>query len=407
MRPTLNLPACAVVALLCTLGCQPDAGGTAADAAAAEPPVAALRTTDGAIALGNLDAQVRGLERLAQGGPQAAAAQRQLVDLLGARAQYRAGVADRSRALALADALVAGAPDDPQALLARAAARGGLHGFRAALADAERAAALGAPAEVVEAARAGLLQSLGRYDEALAIRRAHAERAPDTATLGALATLLAERGEHAAAVDAFARARAAYGDVSPFPLAWLQFEEGLMWMRAGDLARAHAHFTEAHTHLPGYVAARCHLAEVEAALGRPQVAVALLEPLAAAGEDPDPAAQLARILAEQGDAAGAARWRARAAARYDELLARYPDAFADHGTEFYLAAGDDPARALALARHNAGIRRSAGALDLLLTAAAAAADDASDACAVARDAASAGDAPALQAVRSRAAALCG
>jgi len=114
---------------------------------------------------------------------------------------------------------------------------------------------------------------------------------------------------------------------------------------------------------------------------------------------------LARILAEHGDAARAATWRARAAARYELLLARYPDAFADHGTEFFLAAGADPARALTLARHNLGVRQSAGAYALLLDAAEAAGDSAA-ACGVADDAAGA-TAPSMQSVRSRAAALCG
>jgi hypothetical protein len=35
-------------------------------------------------------------------------------------------------------------------------------------------------------------------------------------------------------------------------------------------------------------------------------------------------------------------WRARAEARYDELLAHHPEAFADHACEFWLEAGADP-----------------------------------------------------------------
>ena len=41
-------------------------------------------------------------------------------------------------------------------------------------------------------------------------------------------------------------------------------------------------------------------------------------------DDPDYAAQLARILDEDGNAAEADRWRARAEKRYDELVSAIP-----------------------------------------------------------------------------------
>ena len=400
--------------LLSLLGLAAALGLTVATGAAPGPstgaapaPVAAFalpfRTTDGAIALGNLDAQIAGLERRDARLP--ARVRAQLVDLLSARAQFTGSVADRERALDVAEALVAAQPDDPALRLARARGRAGLHHFAAALADVEAAARLGAPPAVVAAARAGVLQGLGRYDEALALRRAAADAAPTAETLGALAALQAERGEVEAAAATFARARDAYRDVSPFTVAWLLFDEGLMWMRHDRPERARALFAEAHRRLPGYGAAACHLAEVEAELGDVAAAVALLEPLAARSEDPDPAAQLARILAARGDADGARRWGERARGRYDELLARHPDAFADHGAEFYLAAGADPQRGLALAEHNLAVRQTAGAYDLLLDAAEAAGRrDAT--CAVHRRL-GAGGTPALRAAGERAASLCG
>src|SRR5690606_33334840 len=131
-----------------------------------------------------------------------------------------------------------------------------------------------------------------------------------------------------------------------------EFQHGLVWMREDDLERARAFFAAAHARLPRYAPAAGHLAEVEAARGDVARAVALLQPLAETADDPDYAAQLARILGEAGRAEDARPWRERAAARYATLLAAHPEAFADHAAEFWLAAGGDPARALGYAERN-------------------------------------------------------
>jgi tetratricopeptide (TPR) repeat protein len=405
MRPRLLLSLlglAAALGLTVATGAAPGPSTGAAPAADADFALP-FRTTDGALALANLDVQIAGLER--RGARLPARARARLVDLLSARAQFTGSVADRERALAIAEALVSAQPNDPALYLARARGRAGLHHFAEALADVESAARLGAPPATVAAARAGVLQGLGRYDEALALRQAAAAAAPTADTLGALAALQAERGEVEAAAATFARARDAYRDVSPFTVAWLLFDEGLMWMHHDRPERARALFAEAHRRLPGYGAAACHLAEVEAELGNASAAVGLLEPLAARSEDPDPAAQLARILAARGDAAGARHWGEHARQRYETLLSRHPDAFADHGAEFYLAAGADPQRGLALAEHNLAVRQTAGAYALLLEAAEAAGRR-DMACGIRHQLGTAST-PALRAEGKRAAALCG
>ena len=47
-----------------------------------------------------------------------------------------------------------------------------------------------------------------------------------------------------------------------------------------------------------------------------------------------------------------------AEARYDELLTCHQDAFADHAAVFWLTLGDDPGRALRLARQNLSLRQT-------------------------------------------------
>jgi len=124
-------------------------------------------------------------------------------------------------------------------------------------------------------------------------------------------------------------------------------------------------------------------------LGHTDVAVALLEPLAQTSEDPDYAAQLARILGDAGRVEQARPWRERAAARYGELMARHPEAYADHAAEFWLAAGADPARALGYAERNLALRPTVRAWELVLRAARAKGDGAR-ACAAANGAREAG-----------------
>ena len=63
--------------------------------------------------------------------------------------------------------------------------------------------------------------------------------------------------------------------------------------------------------------------------------------------------------------------RRLAAARFDELIANHPEAFADHAAEFWLAAGADPDKALRLAKMNMEVRNTPRARALLAQAVAA------------------------------------
>lgn len=156
-----------------------------------------------------------------------------------------------------------------------------------------------------------------------------------------------------------------YRGVSPLPLATLDFQLGVMWMHEGQLDRARYHLTAARRYVPAYAPAQGHFAEVEAELCHFDLAIALLIPLATTSDDPDYAAQLARICGHAGYPDDARYWRERAAARYDDLIAVHPEAFADHAAEFWLAAGGDPRKALLLARINLEIRKTPRAYALL------------------------------------------
>jgi hypothetical protein len=138
-----------------------------------------------------------------------------------------------------------------------------------------------------------------------------------------------------------------------------------MWLEYGDLEAARAWFDAAQLRVPAYAPALGHLAEVDAAQGAGEAAIARLRPLAVCSDDPEYAGLLAGLLSAAGQAQEARQWCARAAARYDELMARHPAAFADHAAEFWLAAGADAQRALQLAWQNLELRQTPHAQALL------------------------------------------
>jgi predicted Zn-dependent protease len=141
-----------------------------------------------------------------------------------------------------------------------------------------------------------------------------------------------------------------------------------MWMSEGRWDDARTSFDAAQRRVPAYAPAQGHLAEVEAEMGESESAVTRLCSLATSSDDPDYAAQLARILGAAGRANEARHWCRLAAARYDELVARHPEAFADHAAEFWLAAGANPEKALLLARMNVEVRKTPRSFRLLAQA---------------------------------------
>ena len=327
--------------------------------------------TDGTIALLNLRAQIDALEPEVMRGRASIETRAGLTELISLRGLIVGRIADYDRAEEIAEQLVRDAPTDPRALLARARTRAGFHRFNDALADVDRAERLSLDTETANGERASIFQALGRYDESLALREEAAKRRASFENLAALVGLHAERGEIEAAEQRYEESRIQYRGVSPIPLALLDFQMGFMWMNEGRLDDARRSFEAARRCLPEYAPARGHLAEVEAQLGNIDSAITRLHSLAASSDDPDYAAQLARILGDAGRDGESRHWRQLAATRYDELVASRPEAFADHAAEFWLAAGANPAKALRLARMNVDVRNTPRARGLLAQAVAA------------------------------------
>jgi tetratricopeptide (TPR) repeat protein len=184
-------------------------------------PPSELPTTDGAIAIHNLEAQIAANETTLTSHPGNLIAERNLVPLYLSRGQFLGRLADYERAQELAERIVQQAAHEASSYELRASVRSTFHRFDEALADLDELDRLrgGVPASLGQ--RAAIWQATGRYPEALRVRRAQVERSPSVLTLGALASLLGEMGDVDAADEQFARAQHQLHAVSPLPLAWL------------------------------------------------------------------------------------------------------------------------------------------------------------------------------------------
>lgn len=317
-------------------------------------------TTNADIALSNLDVQIRSREASVARDPDDVQTAVQLVAMLLARGQYTGRIVDYEHADALATRCVDRHPTSGEAHLARASTLETFHLFEKALGEVDAAERLRAQAGDVKHARASTYMAQGRFDEADALGLWHETQGLDATELASAGVLAGERERDAESDALFEKARSAYRDVSPFPVAWVDFQRGSLLERKGEPARAKLYFAEAHQVLPTFAHACVHLAALET----PGRARDLLEPLRGKSDDPEVDAAYADVLRRLGRMGEAQPIIARVASRYEELLGRHPEAFADHAANFYLGLGGNAARAVQLARLNAANRRTEAALDL-------------------------------------------
>jgi hypothetical protein len=139
-------------------------------------------------------------------------------------------------------------------------------------------------------------------------------------------------------------------------------------MRRSELTRAETILAQVEAILPQHLPARGHRAEVALAGGQLDLALALITPLLDTSDDPEYRATYAEILAARGERDAAAREAERAAAAYELLLARRPEAYADHAAAFFLGLGNRPELALDLALANWKVRNTPRSRRLLARA---------------------------------------
>jgi len=259
----------------------------------------------------------------------------------------------------LAAQLVQADADSARATLIRAQVASMAHRFSEARQYLEKAEIGGAPPTDIDRLRLNIDQACGsNLNNVLGARRRIASEKRGLEGFVALGSLLADLHEFAAADRAYKEALLAYQDVSPFPVAGVCFQLGMLWgelVPEPDFFAATQWYRRAIAVLPMYTKARVHLAEIYSSDGNLNDAEALLRPIVALG-DPEVDWRLADVLAAQGKfEESEARMRA-AHSGFESLLERHLLAFADHGAEFYAGSGNDYSRALQLARINADNR---------------------------------------------------
>jgi tetratricopeptide (TPR) repeat protein len=314
--------------------------------------------TDGEIAAINLEsARRRAWTRFAQGARLPGIAEA-VVDNERLAAQFLGDLDALNRLEALTTQL-ARTDESPRAALVQAEVASIGHRFADARDHLARAASLGAVREQIEGQLLSIDQACGvELDAVLAARRRIASARGRLEDLVPLGTLLADLERFAEADAVYQQAFSSYGDVSPFPLAWVCFQLGMLWgelVPEPNLDLAAAWYERAIAYLPAYAKARVHFAEVCLSQNRMADAEVLLLP-ALSSSDPEVHWRLADVLVAQGRFEEADCQLDAARAGFEELLEGHLLAFADHAAEFYAGSGNDCGRALELAHANVANR---------------------------------------------------
>jgi tetratricopeptide (TPR) repeat protein len=251
------------------------------------------------------------------------------------------------------------------------------HRFAEARSDLAQARARGADPDAVSRLELSIDQACGTHtDVVLETRRRMAGRSRSLEDLLPLGALLADMREFAEADEVYRSALRAYRDVSPFAVALVCFQLGVLWgedVPEPQVDEAAIWYGRAIGYLPRYAKARVHLSEIYNAWGRSDEAEALLVPVVSSG-DPEVHWRLADTLAALGKFTDAAAQMQAARSGFEALLDRHLLAFADHGAEFYHGSGDDRRRALEIARVNVANRPTLRAFEQAYDIAARAGD---------------------------------
>ena len=331
--------------------------------------------TDGAIAVINLEsARVQSWSRFWRTPMQPGIAET-IVEQELLTAQFCGDQGALDRLETLVNQLVCVNPEAAQTSLIAAHVACATHRFAEARICLAQAAARGAASDAAERLSLGLDQATAvDLDRVLATRRKRAALPGRWEELVPLGALLADLGEFGEAEWTYHRALREYRDVSPFALAWVCFELGVLWgervskPRAGLAAQW---YRTALDYLPCYVKARVHLAEILIHHGETKDAGNLLLPVIASG-DPEVYWRLAEVSEAAANAAYAQTLMETARSGFEFYWRGIRSLSPTMGPSSIWPAAASPARAFELARLNLANRPTLRAFELALEAALAA-----------------------------------
>lgn len=202
--------------------------------------------------------------------------------------------------------------------------------------------------------RAEIAVQRGVYDVAATELTALAAAAPEAAK-AELALYHAKTGDPARAEALLAEVLAATLKKDPRRRAWVRLQLGVLAMDRGDLLLALKHLQEADAELPGWWLVQEHIAEVHGRRDNHAEAIAILEELVRSADLPEHMDALASLYRHTGEPDKAQALIAQAAARWEQQLARFPEAAMGHALQHHLEFGA-PERALELALANHAAR---------------------------------------------------
>ena len=314
-----------------------------------------FQTTDGEIAIVNLNsARLRSWSRFYQ-DPQRPGVAETVLEHEQLTAQFASDLSALDRMEAFGEQLGRLDTFSARTMVIQAQIASALHRFADARHYLAQASLGGAPHEDVKRILLSVDQACGtNLDDVLDERRRIVAKSGQFEDRVALGALLADLGKFDAADQTYRQALREYQDVSPFPVAWVCFQLGMLWgelVPEPQLAPAEHWYRKAVASLPCYVRARVHLAEIFSATGRASDAEATLRPALSSG-DPEASWRLADVLNAEGRFDEAATYLEAARSGFERLLEKHLLAFADHGAEFYVGSGCDPLGALELAKIN-------------------------------------------------------
>lgn len=335
-----------------------------------------VRSTSAAIYLRNLDGRKVAIDaqvKKTPTGPQA------LMNLAAWHMEKQLLDGDPTHAEAALEALdkgVAAHPANRKLRQRRAGVLSHVHRFADARVDLETALKADPTDPALRRQLGKVLENLGKHAEA-APHLAVAPSRPSYADVGDQALRHFKAGDFAKADRTLRLAAATYRDVHPIPLAWIDFQRGLIRLRTGKWAEAKRFFEVAYARLPQYYVVTEHLAEVEAKLGNHARALELYDAVVAGTKLPEFMAARAGVLADLGKAAEAKAALDAAEARWEAILTAHGPAYAAHAVGFWLEDRPNPAQARRWADANLKLRRDPESLVVAARAHAAAGAQAS------------------------------
>ena len=231
-----------------------------------------FQTTDGEIAIINLNsARLRSWSRFYQ-DPQHPGAAETVLEHEQLTAQFASDLSALDRMEAFGEQLGQLDAASARTMMIQAQIASALHRFSDARHYLAQASLGGAPSADVKRILLNVDQACGSHlEEVLDERRGIVAKSGRFEERVALGALLADLGEFDDADEIYRQALREYQDVSPFPVAWVCFQLGMLWgelVPEPQLARAEHWYRKAIVSLPCYVRARVHLAEICSATGR-------------------------------------------------------------------------------------------------------------------------------------------